>query len=666
MKRKSKAIGFLITGVALAVGIAISSGIIRNSYVADEAKALQGDVVATFQSSTVVTDTSYKMYQNDDWLLTRGGNTVSGGTNNSSRASCNLGASDYIKYAGNSGVTTSNTAFAIASKKSLSSVGKVILTHNGGSNNTRGSVYVTSSSNGTTYSMITLTSGTQGATPTASMTYEFSTIGEATYYAIVIKDSGDSGNYRFDNIVATFYEGAPARTLDSLSISGTLTKTSYYAGESFDPTGLTITANYDDESSANVTSECTFSPDPLTAGVTSVTASYTEGGVTKTADITGITVSTRTIETLEVTNNPTKMVYIVGESFDPTGMVVRATFDNGDPVDNYTGYVYSPSGALNSVGTQVITISDAVETEVIITLNVQVNEAPLVTELFISEYIEGSSNNKAIEIFNGTTASVNLSLYQLRLYGNGASSPTATISLSGSLASSDVYVIVNNQASQALKDKADLLSGSLGFNGDDAISLAKSESNIDVIGTIGLATIFASDATLVRKSSVSSPVTTYDTNEWISYAVDTFDHLGSHSISTPQDELDAIAWGTDFLSATAAGCSALDQSQLLTAWSGLETSFNALSSEAKNYLTSLTPNVSGNDAQHAVARYIYIITKYGDATFTDFMNLDIQAAPSVFDLFDDGYNYVPLIAVIGVVGLTVLIGYYYLKKRQEA
>jgi len=39
MKRKSKTIGFLITGMALAVGIAISSGIIRNSYVADEAKA---------------------------------------------------------------------------------------------------------------------------------------------------------------------------------------------------------------------------------------------------------------------------------------------------------------------------------------------------------------------------------------------------------------------------------------------------------------------------------------------------------------------------------------------------------------------------------------------------------------------------------------------------
>ena len=146
----------------------------------------------------------------------------------------------------------------------------------------------------------------------------------------------------------------------------------------------------------------------------------------------------------------------------------------------------------------------------------------------------------------------------------------------------------------------------------------------------------------------------------------TFSSIEIDFLSEPEANEDAIAWGTDFLSDTTAGCLALDQSQLLTAWGGAEESFDALSSEAQDYLTSLTPNVSGNDAEHAVARYIYIITKYGDDTFLDFMGLDIQAAPSVFDLLDDGYNYVPLIAVVGVVGLTVLIGYYYLKKRQEA
>ena len=43
------------------------------------------------------------------------------------------------------------------------------------------------------------------------------------------------------------------------------------------------------------------------------------------------------------------------------------------------------------------------------------------TDLFISEYVEGSSNNKAIELFNGTGAPVDLAAggYQLQLYFNG-------------------------------------------------------------------------------------------------------------------------------------------------------------------------------------------------------------------------------------------------------
>src|SRR5699024_6103627 len=56
-------------------------------------------------------------------------------------------------------------------------------------------------------------------------------------------------------------------------------------------------------------------------------------------------------------------------------------------------------------------------------------------DLFISEYIEGSSYNKAIEIYNGTGSSVNyLSDYQLALYSNGSDNPTQSLTLSGSLA----------------------------------------------------------------------------------------------------------------------------------------------------------------------------------------------------------------------------------------
>lgn len=58
----------------------------------------------------------------------------------------------------------------------------------------------------------------------------------------------------------------------------------------------------------------------------------------------------------------------------------------------------------------------------------------LPTDLFISEYIEGTSNNKAIEIYNGTGLSVNLSDYQIRIFFNGSSSSASNIALAGTLA----------------------------------------------------------------------------------------------------------------------------------------------------------------------------------------------------------------------------------------
>ena len=150
-------------------------------------------------------------------------------------------------------------------------------------------------------------------------------------------------------------------------------------------------------------------------------------------------------------------------------------------------------------------------------------------DLFISEYIEGSSNNKAVEIYNGTGASVDLSDYTLRLYFNGGTSPSS-ISLSGTLAAGGVYVVAHSSANATILAAADLATGSLTFNGNDVVALAKSGSNIDVIGTIGSSANFAEDVTKVRKSSVTDGVTTYDTDEWTNYASDTTTYLGDHTM----------------------------------------------------------------------------------------------------------------------------------------
>ncbi len=81
------------------------------------------------------------------------------------------------------------------------------------------------------------------------------------------------------------------KVVSSLSKGSTSpTKTTYTAGDSFDPTGLTITATYSDSTSSNVTSSVVWSPDPLTAGTTSVTGTF--GG--KSITISGLTVEAAT------------------------------------------------------------------------------------------------------------------------------------------------------------------------------------------------------------------------------------------------------------------------------------------------------------------------------------------------------------------------------------
>ena len=96
------------------------------------------------------------------------------------------------------------------------------------------------------------------------------------------------------------------------------------------------------------------------------------------------------------------------------------------------------------------------------------------TDLIISEYIEGSSFNKAIELYNGTGADVDLSQYTLRIHSNGAETASQKLNLTGTLKSGETYVLYHNQADARIKEKGDLENSSvINFNGNDPLVLYK-------------------------------------------------------------------------------------------------------------------------------------------------------------------------------------------------
>ncbi len=155
------------------------------------------------------------------------------------------------------------------------------------------------------------------------------------------------------------------------------------------------------------------------------------------------------------------------------------------------------------------------------------------SDLLISEYVEGSSYNKAIEIANFTGSSIDLSSYSLRKATNGSGSFSSILNLSGQLANGQVYIVANNSASTAIISVANITENSVTtFNGNDAVGLFKNGVLIDLVGNQSSSATFAQDVTLRRKSTITAPNSSYITSEWDTFTIDTFSNLGTHTIDT--------------------------------------------------------------------------------------------------------------------------------------
>ena len=156
-------------------------------------------------------------------------------------------------------------------------------------------------------------------------------------------------------------------------------------------------------------------------------------------------------------------------------------------------------------------------------------------ELYFSEYMEGSSLNKALEIANFTGSTIDLNdagnVYTLKISSNGNAMWNSTYSfpMGAMIADGDVYVIANTGLAVCTGVVDDSNNTITGFNGNDAIGLFKNDVLIDILGTLGDATTYAANTTLVRKSSVNSPNTTYTASEWDTFPSDTCDNLGMHA-----------------------------------------------------------------------------------------------------------------------------------------
>ncbi|TDX12471.1 endonuclease [Flavobacterium sp. S87F.05.LMB.W.Kidney.N] len=165
------------------------------------------------------------------------------------------------------------------------------------------------------------------------------------------------------------------------------------------------------------------------------------------------------------------------------------------------------------------------------------------TDLLFSEYIEGSGNNKALEIANNTGSSVSLAAYTIKKQTNGAGSWSTGLALTGTLTTGSKFVIVNSSISSSCFSTSSAnistTATELTFNGNDAVGLFKNGVLIDIIGTFNGGTAnFAIDVTLRRKSTVTSPSTTFNlSSQWDSYTTDTCGNLASKQALPIEEEI---------------------------------------------------------------------------------------------------------------------------------
>lgn len=194
------------------------------------------------------------------------------------------------------------------------------------------------------------------------------------------------------------------------------------------------------------------------------------------------------------------------------------------------------STTTNALGWQITKVKVVANGEGGSTVDPEPEPEPGNADLFISEYVEGSSYNKYIEIYNPTNETIDLSAYAIDLNTDGGASWSKDgtghsnySELSGTIAAKSTIVYKNSNA-EIYSGQATVCSA-INFNGNDPVGLFKNGVLIDIIGTFnGGSADFAKDVTLRRKSNVTAPSSTYDASQWETLSKDDVSGLGSHTM----------------------------------------------------------------------------------------------------------------------------------------
>ncbi len=182
---------------------------------------------------------------------------------------------------------------------------------------------------------------------------------------------------------------------EGLIVDAAKVKSSYLEGEAFSYDGLSVSVRSNngdlralEREEYNVTVEGLDDASDLLPGTHEVTLTVTYNSFTETVTVS-ITVENRTLDRIEITSQPQKLVYFEGETFDPAGMVVTAHYNNGD-VETVVNYNVDKTEPLK-----------AEDTEIVITYLEKTAQVEITVKAVVLERIELTLTGVKTEYFEG-------------------------------------------------------------------------------------------------------------------------------------------------------------------------------------------------------------------------------------------------------------------------
>ena len=212
---------------------------------------------------------------------------------------------------------------------------------------------------------------------TAGVTYNKTVLSAEDEFIVV------SYGERFVKVAITVAE----KTLSGLTIKQAPYRTAYVVGEKFDATGLVLTAQYNDGTSFDATGQFTFSDVPLTSETTFVEVTYKN----YTDVVCNVPVSVYEKEGLVLTvkTSPAKTVYVEGQTFDPTGLVLYASYGGKVGFDVTEGISFDKT-ALSIDDTAVVATWEGASVDIPVTVVAKaINRLTVKTQPSKTVYIEG-------------------------------------------------------------------------------------------------------------------------------------------------------------------------------------------------------------------------------------------------------------------------------------